>query len=62
MGVLLVGYVLNAYLNVPILGVAMLGIAIAYFYDRLIVTEEAANEAPQVVVGNQAFEEEEYDL
>jgi PTS system mannose-specific IIC component len=59
---LLIGYVMNAYLNVPILGVALLGIAIAYFYDRLVVTEEVANEAPKVVVANQEYGEEEYDL
>jgi mannose/fructose/N-acetylgalactosamine-specific phosphotransferase system component IIC len=53
---------MNAYLNVPILGVALLGIAIAYFYDRLVVTEEVANEAPKVVVANQEYGEEEYDL
>lgn len=59
---LIIGYILSAYLNVPILGVALLGIAIAYFYDRLVVTEEKAKETPTVVVPNSEFEEEEYDL
>lgn len=57
---LLIGYVLFSYLNMPTLGIAMLGIVIAYFYDLLITTKEKAEEKPTFVVTND--EKEEYDL
>ena len=57
---LLIGYVLFSYLNMPTLGIAMLGIVIAYFYDMLITTQAKAEEKPTVVATSN--EKEEYDL
>lgn len=61
---LLIGYVLCAYLKIPTLGIAMLGIAIAYFYDILMTTKEKANDAKKISVNTTITneEEEDYDL
>lgn len=58
---LTIGYVLSAFLGLPIIGVAMLGIVIAYFYDLIITTKEVA-ENKSVVIDNDHHIEEEYDL
>lgn len=61
---LLIGYTLHSYMNVPILGVAMLGVVVAYFYDRLVTTEEVVSDLPKLVTseGDAGIEKEEYDL
>lgn len=59
---LLIGYVLFSYLNMPTLGVAMVGIVIAYFYDMLITTQENVKELPQTLSATVMVEEQEYDL
>ncbi|MCO6543641.1 MAG: PTS sugar transporter subunit IIC [Lactobacillus sp.] len=62
---LLIGYVFCAYIKVPTLGIAMLGIAIAYFYD-MIISSKQNDKAPSTVTANatpsENSNEEDYDL
>ncbi|EGO5829984.1 PTS sugar transporter subunit IIC [Enterococcus faecalis] len=57
---LLIGYVLAAYLELPIIAVAILGIAIAYFYDILITSKN--NNSSKDNINKSIQIDEEYDL
>lgn len=55
---LLIGYVLFSYLEMPTLGIAMVAIVIAYFYDLLLTTNEPITDSNNA----KEIDEEEYDL
>lgn len=42
MTMLMIGYVLSAYLNMPMLGVSIVGLAIAYYYFTTQMKKPAA--------------------
>ena len=56
---LLIGFVLSAYLSLPLLAVAMIGASLGALYD--IIIETGKNKAPLNKVSTNT-EEEEYDL
>jgi PTS system mannose-specific IIC component len=54
---LVIGFVFAAYLNLPILGVSLLGLAFAYYF----FTQKMAAPAASSVNGAEAFEGDDFD-
>ena len=61
MSMLMVGFVFAAYLHVPMLGVSIIGLAMAYYYFTVEMKKNTNNTATKVATENSNFEGDDWD-
>ncbi|MDJ1122528.1 PTS sugar transporter subunit IIC [Olsenella sp. YH-ols2217] len=59
---LIAGFVMSAYLGVPTMGIALVAVAVAGFYDYVSESQKKAAAQPALEASPSADDDEEYDL